>query len=243
MSDVAFWHGWGMHPSSWTGLIALMNRMRAGESLLVAQPLPGYDGTIAPAPYSAEALVDRLLAELPVPITLCGWSMGAMLAMLAAHRWPDKVERLILVSATPSFVRRDDWAHALDTAALNEFAAQVKSDAATALGRFVALFNRNDSNARHLNKALSIQMMPPADILATGLMLLREMDLRGLAPLVAQPTLLIHGEHDPLMPVEAARWLAQAMPNAPPGNHGQCRARSFPVRPGALCRADVGFSR
>ena len=31
---------------------------------------------------------------------------------------------------------------------------------------------------------------------------------------VRQATLLVHGEHDPLMPLAAAQWLAGHMPNA-----------------------------
>lgn len=214
MRDVAFWHGWGMHPSVWNSLIALLNRMRAGESLLIPQPLPGYAGTPAPEKYSAEALADAMLAELPAPITLCGWSMGAMLALVAAHRHPDKVERLILVGATASFVQRDGWEHAMPVGVLNGFTALVGADAMAALGRFIVLFNRNDSNARNLTKTLSSFETPPSEVLDAGLTLLREMDLRELAGSVSQPTLLIHGEHDPLMPLEAARWLAETMPDA-----------------------------
>ncbi len=33
-------------------------------------------------------------------------------------------------------------------------------------------------------------------------------------PAIAQPSLLIHGEHDALMPIAAARRLAQALPRA-----------------------------
>lgn len=214
MRDVAFWHGWGMHPNAWSGLIKLLDRMRAGESLLIAPPLPGYAGTSAPQPYAAEALIDAMLAGLPSPVTLCGWSQGAMLALLAARNYPDRVERLILIGATPSFVQRDGWQHALPVGALEEFTGQVDADAVAALGRFVALFNRNDSNARLLTKTLSALETPDAVVLDAGLALLRELDLRETARSIAQPALLIHGEHDPLMPVAAARWLAEAMPNA-----------------------------
>jgi pimeloyl-[acyl-carrier protein] methyl ester esterase len=214
MSDVVFWHGWGMQPSVWNNVIALLDKMREGESLLRAQPLPGYDGTAAPEPYTAEALVDAMLAELPGPVALCGWSLGAMLALLAAQRHPDKVKRLILIGATPSFVRREGWPCAMETGMLAEFAAAVALDPQTARRRFIALFNQNDSNARHIGRALAPAETPSAAVLDSGLALLGEIDLRGIIQTIVQPTLLIHGEHDPLMPLAAAQWLAETMPHA-----------------------------
>lgn len=214
MSDIAFWHGWGMHPAAWNNMVALLHRMRAGESLLHVQPLPGYGIADAPDPYSAELLVDAMLAGLPAPVTLCGWSLGAMLALLAAHRHPAKVDRLILIGATPSFVQSTDWPHAIEPGMLAEFAEAVALDPQAALRRFVALFNQNDSNARPIAKMLGSLEIPAATVLNSGLALLRDLDLRDISSTTNQPTLLIHGENDPLMPLAAAQWLAKTMPDA-----------------------------
>lgn len=214
MSDIAFWHGWGMHPAAWNNMVALLHRMRAGESLLYVQPLPGYGIADAPDPYSAETLVDTMLTGLPNPVTLCGWSLGAMLALLAAHRHPEKVERLILIGATPSFVQRADWPHAMQADMLATFTENVALDPQAALKRFVALFNQNDSNSRPIAKILGSLEIPAATVLDSGLALLRDLDLRDISQAINQPTLLIHGENDPLMPLAAARWLAETMPDA-----------------------------
>lgn len=53
-----------------------------------------------------------------------------------------------------------------------------------------------------------------AAALADGLALLAAADLRPALPGIAQPSLLIHGEHDALMPIAAARRLAQALQRA-----------------------------
>ncbi len=53
-----------------------------------------------------------------------------------------------------------------------------------------------------------------AAALADGLALLAAADLRAALPGITQPSLLIHGEHDALMPIAAARRLAQALPRA-----------------------------
>jgi pimeloyl-[acyl-carrier protein] methyl ester esterase len=39
-------------------------------------------------------------------------------------------------------------------------------------------------------------------------------DLRNDLPRIAQPTLILHGEADMLVPVKEAQWLAKTLPNA-----------------------------
>lgn len=212
MNQLVLWHGWGMHPTAWDGLKTQLKIQPQ------AQALPGYAGNAAPDTYTMDALADALLADVSTPITLCGWSLGAMLALHAAQRHPDKIARLILIGATPSFVQRADWPHGMTPEALAEFADAVEADPKTALKRFIALFNQNDVNGRSIGRALTQALgadeLPPAAILAAGLALLRDTDLRALAPQIAQPTLLLHGAHDPLMPLAAAEWLAAALPQA-----------------------------
>jgi len=218
MNPLIFWHGWGIRSAAWHSLAHHLKH----RCELHLPSLPGYDDTPAPHPYTAEAvvdamLVDAMLADQTKPITLCGWSLGAMLALQAAHRHPDKVHRLILISATPSFVQRDGWEHGLTIKALADFSSAVSLDAAAAIKRFITLFNHNDaqahSNARKLGE-LGEFKLPSQAVLDAGLALLRDMDLRQIAPEIHQPTLLIHGKRDPLMPLAAAEWLAATMPSA-----------------------------
>jgi len=229
MTPMHLWHGWGMHPTAWGSFgVALSTppQDNSPTSLSSALPfeapltaeLPGYAGTPAPTPYTMDALVDALLADEPQPITLCGWSLGAMLALHAAQRHPHKVERLILISATPSFVQRADWAHGMAADTLAQFTASVAQDPPSALKRFVALFNQGDQHSRaigrQLNQTLADHPLPSAHTLVAGLELLRTTDLRGQVPHITQPTLLLHGALDPLMPLASAQWLAQALPQA-----------------------------
>ena len=209
MKTLVFWHGWGMHAAAWHSLAHHLK-----DCDLHLPPLPGYDGTPAPIPYTAEAVVDAMLATQELPTTLCGWSMGAMLAILAAHRHPGKIHRLILFSATPSFIQRDGWKHGMPPTTLAEFSEAVHTDAESAIKRFIALFNHSDLHARSNARTLEDLELPPQSTLDGGLALLRDMDLRPIVSGIHQPTLLIHGERDPLMPLAAAKWLAAAMPSA-----------------------------
>jgi pimeloyl-[acyl-carrier protein] methyl ester esterase len=210
MTPLVFWHGWGMRSAAWHSLAHHLNN----RCELHLPSLPGYDDTPAPRPYTAEAVVDLMLTGQTKPITLCGWSLGAMLAMLAAQRHPDKVQRLILISATPSFVQRDGWKHGISQKAFTEFADAVSADATSAIRRFITLFNHNDSQAHSNARELGEFNLPQQAVLDGGLALLRDMDLRPLIPDIRQPTPLIHGARDPLMPLAAAEWLASTLPAA-----------------------------
>lgn len=125
--------------------------------------------------------------------------------------------RLILVGATPRFVQAPDWSCAQAPELLDGFAAAVAADPRAALRRFAALMNQGDERARDITRQLHEllrERIPDGATLASGLAELRDTDLRKSAVAVRLPTLLIHGEHDPLMPLAAAQWLAAQMPNA-----------------------------
>jgi pimeloyl-[acyl-carrier protein] methyl ester esterase len=55
---------------------------------------------------------------------------------------------------------------------------------------------------------------PDSSALDVGLELLRTTDLRGDAAGIAQPALVVHGQRDALVPIDAGRWLARHLPRA-----------------------------
>lgn len=171
-------------------------------------------GTTLSFVQTAAALVDTL----PDGCTLCGWSLGGMLALQAALLAPQRCQGLILIGSTPSFTQRTDWPHAQPPALLDTFSHAIREDAATTLQRFIALLNQGDAQARVLGRAMLKQLLaselPDTPSLLNGLDWLRDVDLRAQSPSLSTPTLLIHGEHDPLMPLAAAQWLADELPQA-----------------------------
>lgn len=163
---------------------------------------------------TAQALADTL----PENCILCGWSLGSLLALQAASVAPQRIKKLILVGATPSFTQRADWPHAQPLALLDTFCDAIASDAAATLKRFIALFNQGDTQARLIGRAMIKQLLatplPDLATLITGLVWLRDVDLRQQIASIAVPTVLIHGESDPLMPLATAQWLKETLPNA-----------------------------
>lgn len=212
MKELVFWHGWGMSPDVWTELTTALQDV-IPDTVCIAVPLPGYANTPFPEDNILSSWVENLLENVSGPITLCGWSMGAILSLSAAERYPEKIERLILFGATPCFGQRLNWPHGMSQKSMQDFRQGVISDAKATLRRFVSLFNRQDKHARTIVRQLSKLKIPPVPVLLAGLDFLKTADFRSIVPNIKQKTLLIQGENDPLMPPDAARWLAENMPN------------------------------
>jgi pimeloyl-[acyl-carrier protein] methyl ester esterase len=211
--DLALIHGWGLDSAAWEPVVEIL--MQQCRVHLI--DLAGYGGqptSHADFTQTAQALID----SLPNGVTLCGWSLGGMLALQAALLAPQKIARLILVGSTPSFMQRDNWRSAQAPDLLDTFASAVAQNTATTLQRFIALLNQGDAQARPISRALTGRTLgnalPDTETLTRGLDWLRSIDLRAQIPAIALPTLLIHGERDPLMPLAAAHWLADQLPQA-----------------------------
>ncbi len=210
---LALVHGWGIGKAVWRPVVEVL----AAEFRLHLVDLPGY-GASTDHGAGFEETARQLLYALPAGATLCGWSLGSQLALQSALLAPGHIGKLVLVGASPSFTQRDGWPQAQSPALLQTFSAAIAADAKATLQRFVALFNQGDSQARTIGRMIVKEVLsdplPETNTLLAGLDWLRDVDLRAHIPLIASPTLLIHGEHDPLMPLAAARWLADHLPEA-----------------------------
>jgi pimeloyl-[acyl-carrier protein] methyl ester esterase len=226
--------GWGMRRSVFDRLTDALSPLTEVRAV----SLPGYPGSHAPAVGDIDATARSLAAAAPERCAVLGWSLGAQVAAAWARSAPRQVEKLVLVSATPSFVRRDDWHAAVDAHVLHEFAHALEDDAARTLNRFVLLQARGDADERDLARALRahVAAVDPST-LKHGLDLLRATDLRRMLPEIAQETLLIHGERDRLTPLEAAEYLASHLPRAALTVFGGAAHAPFVSRAAEVARA------
>ena len=203
-------HGWGLSSKVW---VPLQAQLPAATAL----DLPGH-GSALPAGDSLAAWAEALVAQLPDGAVLVGWSLGAHLALHIAAQHPHKAARLVLIAATPRFVQAPDWPAALPAATLADFRRDFDTTPDATQRRFTALQAMGDGRRREVTAALNAALTPtdaahhPA--LATGLRLLADTDLRPRLADVRQPVRLLHGAEDRLMPVAAAEWLADALPDA-----------------------------
>jgi pimeloyl-[acyl-carrier protein] methyl ester esterase len=231
-APLLFIHGWGMHGGMWGGVLERL----AQRHRVMAVDLPGHGHSAGSGKwqvvsgtephthhsplttYSLDALVDQLAEQFTGPLTVCGWSLGGQVALRWALRYPQQVERLVLVSSTPCFMQQTGWSSAMAADTLAAFSSALQQDYLPTLRRFLALQVRGSEGERELLLTLRHSLLsrgePDRAALQSGLEILRDCDLRAALPEVVQPALVIAGERDTLTPLPASHYLAAQMPNA-----------------------------
>lgn len=216
-APVVVLHGWSL--SSRFILDAILACAQGRR--VVALDLRGHGGS-SPAAYALSDLagdVADLFQHLQLErAVLLGWSLGAQVALASLRLLGRRVERLALVSATPRFTAGDGWSHGLPARTLEAQRRLVDRDSARAAARFFeGMFvpGEVDEVARTRAAALRDEIpVPGRAALRDGLAVLATADLRPALASVEPPTLLVHGEHDPVCLPGAAFAMADAIPDA-----------------------------
>jgi len=214
-------HGWAMHSGVWLPLLPrLTERYRVHRV-----DLPGHGYSSSVVPYAIGTLADEVaqavaalpdLAEAP-PIVL-GWSLGGQVALEWARTRPGSVRALVLTASTACFVQRLDWPHAMTPTTLAQFGDEFAASYRRTLLRFLTLQVQGSAHGRaalaQLRGHLFDRGEPDPATLREALALLATTDMRAVVGAVATPTLVTGGDRDTLVPSDALRWLAGALPRA-----------------------------
>ncbi len=218
-----FVHGWGFTGSVWESVMA---RLEASYRCL-AVDLPGF-GSSPPleCEYSLRNIAGKLAADLPPDARWIGWSLGSLVAMQVAIDHPSSVGSLVLVAGTPRFIRGNDWPQALDARLLDSFGRDLLQHYDQTLSRFIMLQVQGSSGARDVARSLRHGLRqaprPRSEVLAAGLRLLRETDLRRSLSAISCPVTVLLGERDTLVPLGVGKdlqtlcpdWHIEIMPGA-----------------------------
>jgi pimeloyl-[acyl-carrier protein] methyl ester esterase len=213
--DLVLLHGWALHGGMWgTWLDSLAEVARLH---VVDLPGHGHSGWSARQGDLA-GLAQAVFPRVPRGAALLGWSLGGMVALELARRHPRHLRALVLVATTPKFLAGPDWEHGMAPEVIEVLSRGLAGDYRRTVQNFLALQTRGDERAdetlRMLRARLATHGEPDRRALAAGLGILRETDLRDALPRIAQPALVIAGEHDRLTPPEAGRALATGLPAA-----------------------------
>jgi len=193
----------------------------AGDPDLTQALTAAMNGEAVDAPYSLDDMADDavgLLDALGIENAhICGMSMGAAITQIIGYRHPDRALSLIpIMGSTGS----PDLPQARPEA-IEALLRPVPREREACLAQAVEIWQvlsgslRDDPErirekaAREYDRAFYPQGMPRqfTAILANG-------NRKPRLSSVTAPTLVIHGEEDPLIPVEGGRDIAEAIPNA-----------------------------
>ena len=208
--DLVLLHGWAMHSGIWGSVRSQL----AQHFRLHLVDLPGHGASPSPWIHGPDALknmTEMIADNLPEHSIICGWSLGGQIAMKLSLDMPERINKLILISTTPSFIQREDWIWAMEAAILESFIRSLDQNSVSTLNRFFTLQIQGDINTllllRKLRKYISKEGVPDWDGLQIGMKILLTTDLRRNIKNINHPVTLLHGKNDAIVPVDSARWL------------------------------------
>jgi pimeloyl-[acyl-carrier protein] methyl ester esterase len=211
-TDLVFLHGWGLSARIWESLAGrLKTRFRCH---LV--DLPGH-GESAAGPAGLNNWVDAVMNTIEQPAVFIGWSLGGLVALGAARRYPERVQGLVLVATLARFVREPGNDYGMKTQAIEATRRGLSEDFSTTLSEFLMQQVLGEPGAARAVRSLRNDLMdqPPArDALERGLDILFEADFRDALPGIVQPALVVAGARDRMAHPDAMAAMVDTLPNA-----------------------------
>ena len=175
--------------------------------------LPGHGSMAGVEACSIDDYVQALMPLVHRPVLWVGWSLGALAVMRLANLYPERVAAMLLVAATPCFVKRDDWQTAVDKQTFTQFAQALEDNQAKTLTRFLSLQVKGLEQARetvkHLQAAMAERGSATSDALKNGLNILLDSDYRDSLAAIKCPVSWYLGQRDTLVPVAIADVICQ----------------------------------
>jgi pimeloyl-ACP methyl ester carboxylesterase len=223
---VVFVHGLSGSWPNWLEQLPVLAR----EHRVLTLDLPGFGhspmptGEISISGYAH--LLDRLLQEREIDAaTVVGNSMGGLIAAELAVAFPQRVERLVLVSAA-GISTYGDPRIARSAPALRRLERVLAASAAWTASKSDVVARRPHLRDATLNLVVCHPRRLPAALAAEqlrgagkpgflpALHAVLRYDLRERLPQIACPTLIVWGERDRLIGVRDADVLADLIPNS-----------------------------
>ncbi|MBV5095953.1 pimeloyl-ACP methyl ester esterase BioH [Tenebrionicola larvae] len=233
-------HGWGLNAEVWRGIVP---RLRSQFTLHLVD-LPGFGRSQGWGAMTLEAVTDAVVSRAPAQALWLGWSLGGLVASLAALRYPQRVGGLITVASSPCFSARDDWP-GIRPEVLAGFQQQLSADYRRTVERFLALQTLGTDSARHdarlLKEVVLHQPMPTVEVLNGGLEILKQADLRAALCALNQPFLRLYGRLDGLVPRKIAGSLDALWPRSESLVFPKAAHAPFISHPAAFCESLLAF--
>ena len=219
--QIVMLHGWGMNSAVFTPLHLSLSEYRVHYV-----DLPGF-GHSSAIEGDIDDWLEALIIQLPHEAIWVGWSLGGLLATLAALNYPAKVRGLVTIASSPCFMAREEekWP-GIPPQILSQFGESLHKDLGKTIERFLAIQAMGSATAKEdikrLKNLVLSRPLPDSRALVQGLQMLKCVDLRPRLDQINLPWLRIWGRLDglvprrvpPLMPVNDALYRDFILPKA-----------------------------
>jgi len=200
-------HGWAMSSEIW---IDLANKIAKTHQVFLID-LPGMGLNKNTQFIDMDQINVEINALNLSHLSIMGWSFGGQIALHYSYKFPKKIKKLFLVSTTPCFVNQiGDWQSGVEANIFNKFANDLIADWQTTMERFLNLQLLGSEDRKIILKKIKLLFLktaPDIDSLKKSLNLLLKNDLRYMLPHIDTPTMIMTGNLDKLVTIEASEYI------------------------------------
>jgi len=204
-------HGWAMTSEIW---IDLANKIAKTQQVFLID-LPGMGSNKNTQFIDIDQINEEINALNLTYFSIMGWSFGGQIALHYSYKFPKKIKKLFLVSTTPCFVNQiGDWQSGVEANIFNKFANNLIVDWQTTMEKFLNLQLLGSEYRKTILKKLKLLFLkktPDIDSLKRSLNLLLQNDLRYLLPHIDIPSMIMTGNMDKLVPLEASEYMNKSL--------------------------------
>lgn len=200
--ELVLLHGWGLSSVVWQSWLPALRELGHVTTI----DLPGFGASAALPMQGLDKLLDQLLAEMPEQSVVLGFSLGGMLAVQLAARYPHRVQGVMTLASNARFTAEPSWPTAMAQATFDDFYQSAQQSLAITLKRFLAL----QAKGCHSDKALVKQLraLAAADVIEQQsaldlLALLSDLDNRAALAALSMPAVHLLAAGDELVPAAA----------------------------------------
>ncbi|RKF21475.1 pimeloyl-[acyl-carrier protein] methyl ester esterase [Alginatibacterium sediminis] len=179
--------------------------------------LPGFGNALATDDYSLDNICKLVLENLPQKAIFVGWSLGGLVATNIAITYPQRVQALVTVAASPCFEQQAQWP-GMQASVLEQFAKGLSQNFKRTLNQFMAIQAMGSPHAKaeikQLRTWLETKPVPSQQTLEQSLALLKNSDLRSQLGQIELPFIQVYGYLDRLVPRQAIEKIRELNSNA-----------------------------
>jgi class 3 adenylate cyclase len=178
----------------------------------------GMSGGVSSASAALESWMDDVVAVMEAAgsrrATFVAQGQAALMAMMTAAAYPDRVASLVLINAWARFARADDYPIGIPEAAHESILRVLEEQWGTGADLAIVAPSIVDRpGAREWWGRVERYSAPPG-VARARMQATLELDVRGFLPLIRVPTLVVHSRDNALVRIGHGRYLAENIAGA-----------------------------